>query len=247
MMRHWFISNFPLATQFVRAARAQRLAKQQRETWSQHGEDIWLRDHLPAKPHPDWIYVDVGANHPITLSNTFRLYQAGYRGYTVEPNLDLVQVHRIVRPEDICIPVCASDAPALLKFFVHPDHLLSGRADSETGVKTEGGTVIAVPGIPLDTLLADDPRMIAMLSVDVEGAEDAVLKGAVTALERVLFLIIEVSTPTNTGEPDYSMHRHMLPDYFELIDTLGANAIYVNRRVQAAAAEFLSSAKVAIS
>lgn len=43
-------------------------------------------------------YVDVGANHPIRASNTFRLDLMGWHGFAVEPNPDLARMFPRLRP-----------------------------------------------------------------------------------------------------------------------------------------------------
>src|ERR1700757_1387281 len=48
-------------------------------------------------------YVDIGANHPISLSNTFLLYEAGACGVLIEPDPKNAALLRAKRPRDIVI------------------------------------------------------------------------------------------------------------------------------------------------
>jgi hypothetical protein len=56
------------------------------------------------------IYVDVGANHPTSISNTFLLYRHGLHGVTIEPNPELSQLHRRFRRRDVVVSVGSSKA-----------------------------------------------------------------------------------------------------------------------------------------
>ncbi|MEI9928867.1 MAG: hypothetical protein WDN44_15790 [Sphingomonas sp.] len=53
-------------------------------TTSFFGEDVLLGRLL--KTASSGTYVDVGANHPIEGSNTYRLYRQGWTGLTIDPN-----------------------------------------------------------------------------------------------------------------------------------------------------------------
>ena len=45
-------------------------------------------------------YLDIGANHPVRLNNTYLFYLRGYKGVLVEPNVSLCERLRAVRPRD---------------------------------------------------------------------------------------------------------------------------------------------------
>lgn len=48
-------------------------------------------------------YVDVGAFHPLLLSNTYSLYRKGWRGIAIDPNLECGVLFARFRPEDTFI------------------------------------------------------------------------------------------------------------------------------------------------
>ena len=52
--------------------------KFQRITWSQCGEDLLISNALAALGKSDRCsYLDIGANHPFSLSNTYKFYRSG--------------------------------------------------------------------------------------------------------------------------------------------------------------------------
>src|ERR1700722_2901695 len=73
-----------------------RLAGPGRRSFSAHGEDLlvmgWFAHYGFDLSRVR--YVDVGANDPAILSNTFLLYQAGARGVLVEPDPKLAALLR---------------------------------------------------------------------------------------------------------------------------------------------------------
>lgn len=72
-----------------RAASAvkRRFIGKRKHSYAGNGEDLiilgWLRNYDCDLARIR--YVDVGANHPTFLSNTYLLYEAGARGVLIEP------------------------------------------------------------------------------------------------------------------------------------------------------------------
>ena len=77
--------------------------KHVRTSYSQSGEDIIISDLFNRLNilHPT--YLDIGANDPVALSNTYRLYKRGSKGVCVEPNPILCKKIMKERPRDICL------------------------------------------------------------------------------------------------------------------------------------------------
>src|SRR5688500_16482591 len=62
--------------------------KQVRYYFAQEGEDIKILYLL--QKYNNGFYLDIGANHPITNSNTFKLYLMGWNGILVDGNKHLI-------------------------------------------------------------------------------------------------------------------------------------------------------------
>jgi hypothetical protein len=56
-----------------------------RESYAQHGEDRYIRQQLSGVDLTSGIYVDIGANQPTQISNTYLFYRAGGSGVAIEP------------------------------------------------------------------------------------------------------------------------------------------------------------------
>jgi len=64
-----------------------------KSTYAQHGEDILVLEYLRGYDKSSGIYVDVGANHPTRISNTYLMYRNGFKGISIEPNSELSKLH----------------------------------------------------------------------------------------------------------------------------------------------------------
>ena len=116
-LRRWIVS---LCTG-RKAGASEKEWKNIRLSFSQFGEDLLLEHLLPNKG----FYIDVGANHPVTHSNTWLFYRNGWRGIVVEPNPDLAALHRKRRPADVVLEAAAGKATGWATFLPHESHLVS--------------------------------------------------------------------------------------------------------------------------
>lgn len=93
-----------------------------RSSYAQSGEDIIISDlftHLGIN-RPS--YLDIGANEPVALSNTYRLYARGSKGVCIEPNPVLYKKLVSKRKRDICINAgIAFDENTEADFYVFPE------------------------------------------------------------------------------------------------------------------------------
>lgn len=155
-----------------------------RPCYAQDGEDQVLTSLLFPDDRKGF-YVDVGAHDPMRFSNTYLLYQRGWRGVNIDAapgSMGLFDKHRRgdvniesgVALESGAIPFYVFDEPALNSF----DGQLSKTRNADGPYKII--RVVDVPVAPLRQLLAgrippgnDYP---SVLSVDVEGLDLDVLQ-----------------------------------------------------------------------
>ena len=144
---------------------------------------------LAALPAALGFYLDVGANHPTKISNTYALYRAGWSGVVVEPNPAFRRLHRFFRQRDTFVNIGITRTAGLLPFYHHLWAVLSGfGAQSAVGARR----VEMLPVLPLDALLPLCRRAeVSILSIDVEGLNYEVLQTGAQLLERVNYIIIE--------------------------------------------------------
>ena len=169
-------------------------------SFSQYGEDLVI-DAVLGCPTTG-IFVDIGANDPVTLNNTKRFSLRGWTGINVEPNPVLFGRLAADCPADV--NVCAgvgSSAGELPFFLVDPDTLSS--FDEHTAHQnlldypgSEIIETIPVPIVSLDKLFGDNLESgtrIDFLSVDVEGLEIEVLSSNDWDAWRPYLLLVEAN------------------------------------------------------
>jgi FkbM family methyltransferase len=74
-------------------------------SYAQCGEDLMLSFAFAALGITDPSYLDIGANDPVRLSNTYLFYRQGCSGVCVEPNPFLAEAIRKRRPRDTVLNV----------------------------------------------------------------------------------------------------------------------------------------------
>ena len=86
--------------------------------WGQHCEDLVLATIFTRIGLEKPTYMDLGANHPIEISNTYFLYRQGCRGINIDANPNSMAVFDILKPEDINLNIGISKEAGLLPFYV---------------------------------------------------------------------------------------------------------------------------------
>ena len=161
-----------------------------RRSYSQSGEDIIISDLFDRLQIKNPNYLDIGANEPVALSNTYRLYTKGSYGVCVEPNPALYKKILRKRKRDICINAgVAFDEQKEAIYYVFPEKLHGlntfSKTDAEfwenTGNKEIGKhkiekkvmmQLININEI-IEKYLSPYPNFI---SIDVEGLDLQIIK-----------------------------------------------------------------------
>ena len=211
-------------------------------SYSQSGEDLILETvfSILQKPIRQVRYLDVGANDPVALSNTYRLYLLGAQGVCVEPNPELADRIRKKRPRDVCLNVgvglgTAADA----EFFLMHPHTLSTfvAADAERLSRSPNHQLHRVVKIPLQPIQAIFEQHFSpapdLVSLDSEGLDFDILQSI--DFDRYRPSVFCVETLTYSPEGDGQRMQSILDflherDYFTVADTY-INSIFVDREV----------------
>ena len=151
-------------------------------SYSQEGEDRILTRIFEHKA--EGFYVDVGAHHPIFLSNTYLFYRRGWRGINLDAAPGSMAAFELMRPNDINLEVAIGEEPGSLPFHIFNDPALSTFnpvvAKERNGVGT--WRVIEIRPIEIRTLAQvleeylPAGKSIDFLTVDVEGLDLPVLR-----------------------------------------------------------------------
>jgi len=166
-------------------------------THAQNFEDVILARLFEGKERG--FYVDIGAGHPSRLSVTKHFYDLGWHGINVEPIFNNWELFRRERPRDVNLNVAVASIPGATQFCETLDDNALSTLNSariaqlaQTGVRTLTYTVECVTG---DSILEEHGEPIDFLKIDVEGAEDDVLRSIDLERYKPGVLVIEAVAP----------------------------------------------------
>jgi FkbM family methyltransferase len=138
-------------------------------------------------------FVDVGANEPKIMSQTWHLELLGWRGVLIEPQPALAQKLKEQRCATVFGCACSSpqNAGETLPFQVAGIHSSLNLDHFVAGMHKDA--IINVPVRTLDNILAEAnaPTPIDFLSIDVESHEIEVLNGLTLTRWRPRLILIE--------------------------------------------------------
>lgn len=129
-------------------------------------------------------YVDVGAHHPVRLSNTYLFYRRGWRGINIDAAPGSMTAFKDLRPDDINLEMAIGEKPGSLPFHIFNDPALS-TFDTAVAKERDGKghfRLLEIKPIEIRTLahvleeFLPVGKSIDFMSVDVEGFDLAVLR-----------------------------------------------------------------------
>jgi FkbM family methyltransferase len=168
-------------------------------------------------------FVDVGANDPKAISQSWHLERKGWTGVLVEPQPALAQMLREQRSAQVFAFACSSPANAGKTMQLHVAGIHSSLNPDffVAGMRREN--VIDVPARTLDDILeeAKAPTPIDLLSIDVENHEIDVLSGVTLARWRPRLILIEDLALS------LRIHRLLKSRGYKWVRRTGLNSWYV--------------------
>ena len=194
---------------------------------SQYDEDDLIFEHIPRKN--TGLYVDIGAGDPKVFSNTYMLYQLGWRGIVVEPFSSHWDDWKNARPEDILITDAITDKNGVANMSTT---VLDGTFLFEEYSATK--PVREVKCRTFANLMEEYPKFLGaeFFSLDVELSEDKVLSTVDFTKFKPTLMIIENAIRGVDSRPRW---QHLILPYYNEVristykeDTLG-NSFYVRK------------------
>jgi FkbM family methyltransferase len=204
-------------------------------TYAQHGEDLIIMNvfHRLGIEQPS--FIDIGAHHPLNISNTALLYARGSRGINIEANPDLIGDFYRLRSEDINLNVGVGPVRGVLPFY---------RIDAQSGrnsfdLDTVEAFVAAYPAfkirdsleiqvLPLSEIIEThaDGRYPNFLSIDVEGLDYAILESADFSQSRPDLICVEVVTAREQDGSDRMTNMLQSKGFIPFFGTIG-NILFI--------------------
>lgn len=208
-----------------------------RRSYAQCGEDLIVEYVLRRAGAPLAIrYLDIGAAFPAGDNNTFLFYEQGGTGVLVEADPDYVPAYRVVRPRDAVesaavVPSAQKPAAGTIDLLlaenrgwtsVLPDRMAEAERRGKGGLRER----ITVPAVTIGEILERHfaGQDLHLLSLDVEGLDDAVLRDIDFSRHRPWIIVME--TMGDTGPDAFLLDQ----GYAHYADTY-VNRIFVQRDI----------------
>jgi hypothetical protein len=195
-------------------------------------------------------YIDLGANRPKEMSNTYFFYSHGARGVLVEANPKLIPPLKFYRSEDIILNRCVDETSGKIRKF----NILNADGLSTTGdvneLQQKNRYIELVESIEMKTISLQEiaqtymPIAPVILSIDIESMDIIILHSNDWNNYRPLIVIVE-TIPYSAGlvidQKEQNIVQFMESvGYYEYAFT-GCNSIFIDRNK----AEQLNAKKIA--
>lgn len=188
--------------------------KSMQNCFAQYGEDLILDTALQVlqnrKIISDITYIDIGANHPQRISNTYWLYKQGYCGVIIEPNRRLAALYKKIRPRDTILEmgITNTTTPDIVPFYQfeeRADGLSSFSKDSVTAAikQTQIPFHYDIIPTPVDNINNIAEKYIGknplfMVNIDAEGLDFEIISQLNFKKFRPIFFVIETADLTQS-------------------------------------------------
>jgi len=152
---------------------------QPKKSYSQTGEDILIKNILDNLQIKKPNYLDIGAYHPVFISNTYMFYKNGSRGVLIEPDQKRVKSFLKKRPRDIFINAGVGDSDGKVNYYSCDS--MSTFSEPEKNYLEKKGYVfngpLELPILGINNLLDKyfPDGNIDFVSIDTEGFEMTIL------------------------------------------------------------------------
>ena len=202
-------------------------------SYSQCGEDVLLWRAL--EDVSNGFYIDIGAFDPDEDSVTRIFYEAGWSGINLEPNPRKLSRFVQKRSRDVNLGIAASDRDALLDLnLVGETGLTTLVTDIAERHQRHGWQVekIKVRARPLEAIWDEHVPVgqdVHFLKIDVEGAEDAVIRGANWSRHRPWIIVVEALEPHSTVKSHQAWDPLLREAGYEFVNFDGLNRYYVSK------------------
>lgn len=207
--------------------------REKRISYSQTGEDLIILDFLKLElGRKDITYMDIGANEPKFLNNTYLMYKEGNKGILVEPNVNLCKKLERYRKRDIVLNCgVAGEHGKLTYYMMESDKINSFSKDEMEEYVKLGHKLLGEKEIEVFAIneIFEKYGSVDFLSIDVEGLDFEILKSLNYRKYAPTVICVETQEYGGGKRDDFEEINQFLfgNGYMIYADTM-LNTIYVN-------------------
>jgi FkbM family methyltransferase len=200
-------------------------------SFAQSGEDRVLANYIDT--NKKGFYIDIGANDPINLSNTFLFYSRGWKGITIDADESLIAKHKKIRINDTSICAALSSDFITKKYYQYENSayntLDKEMADNLVGqIKVKQENILET--VPLNHLLIQYesviPQKIDLLSIDIEGMDFDIIQSLDFKRFNPEFIIIEMHKFSLEKANDNQVYLFLKEKGYVLIGFVAMNGYF---------------------
>lgn len=153
-----------------------------KRSFSQNGEDILIKTIFDIRKINQISYLDIGANDPVKLNNTYLFYRNKSRGVNVDANPDLIDNMNRIRSRDINVNIGIAREKGHLDFYVMENDKVSTFSSEEYQNNLNMGLhlkeKVRVEVTTVDSIVSQyfNGKFPDLLNIDVEGLEWDILE-----------------------------------------------------------------------
>lgn len=200
-------------------------------SYAQNYEDVMLWRAL--KHVQNGFYIDLGAWSPDQDSVTRHFYENGWSGINVEPNEEFYALNLSCRPRDKNLKMAVGDKEGAVCLNIISNTGISTAIDAHAQRHEAAGWARTQHEVPLTTLAVicneyiKPEQAIHFLKVDIEGLEEAALRGNDWATYRPWIVIVEATLPMTQIESYENWEPILLTAGYLFAYADGLNRFYV--------------------
>ena len=209
-----------------------------RKSFSQFGEDLIIESALNIIKEKNITYLDIGANHPFLISNTYYFYRNGYTGTLIEPDPTLYKDLKKKRPSDIILNCGVGFGKKIVtaKLYIMDNPVLNTFSFEEAKrmMKNENYKIVNdldIELIPINFILEEMKFLPSFVSMDVEGLDYEILKSLDTQKYRPAIIVAETLTfePSTGGGKIEKIIELMLEKNYKVFADTRLNTIFIDK------------------
>ena len=191
-----------------------RFLRKNKKTFSQFGEDLFIENFFLSQKKG--IYVDLGAFHPMRLSNTYLLYKKGWSGTNVDLNPITIDLFNIARKKDKNIFCLLGDEVDLLKNVYYEDWSAANSLTSNENLKDKKQMRTQT----FESLIDQD---FDFLNIDLEGHDYDILKTINFKRYKPKLICIEILQNCSDRE---NIFKFMEQNRYDFVKNLGPSFFF---------------------
>jgi len=205
-----------------------------RLSYAQEGEDLLL-SRIIGDIGRGGFFVDIGAHHPQLFSNTYKLYEAGWRGINIDAMPGSMKPFEDLRSGDINLEIPISDGEEELEYYIfnHPELNTFSKSQAEHWSGIDSIRIVRTVKLTTRTLAsilekhAPGRKDFDLLSVDVEGLDHKIISTIDFGTYKFRHIIVEDNPADVLSVMEGDIYRTLTANGYKLVSKLYYSCIYM--------------------